>query len=60
MARRQTEAALAKAGYPRSMRSEMMAQLMTNPAPRDAGQDSGARDAAVHAGLRDLINTIKS
>lgn len=60
MARRQTEAALAKAGYPRSMRSEMLSQLMTNSAPRDAGQDSGARDAAVHAGLRDLINTIKS
>lgn len=59
MARRQTEAALAKAGYPRSMRSDMLAQLM-NSAPRDAGQGSGARDAAVHAGLRDLINTIKS
>ena len=60
VARRNTEAALAKAGYPRSMRSEMLAQLMTKSAPRDAGQDSGARDAAVHAGLRDLINTIKS
>jgi len=59
MARRQTEAALAKAGYPRSMRSEMLAQI-TNSAPRDAGRDSAARDAGVHAGLRDLINIIKS
>ena len=61
MARRQTESALAKAGYPRSLRSEMMAQLMsTNSPARDAGQDSGARDAAVHAGLLDLISTLKS
>lgn len=61
MARRNTEAALAKAGYPRSMRSEMLAQLMTTNSPaRDAGQASGARDAAVNAGLLDLINIIKS
>jgi ATP-dependent Clp protease protease subunit len=59
MARRQTEAALAKAGYPRSMRSEMLAQLINSPT-RDAGQNSAARDAGVHAGLRDLITTIKS
>jgi hypothetical protein len=61
MARRQTESALAKAGFPRSMRSEMMAQLMnTNSPVRDAGHDSGARDAAVNAGLLDLISTLKS
>ena len=61
MARRQTESALAKAGYPRSLRSEMMAQLMnTNSPARDAGQDSGVRDAAVNAGLIDLIASLKS
>lgn len=60
MARRQTEAALAKAGYPRSMRSELLAQLMTNSATRDAGQPA-ARDAGVNpASLRELINVLKS
>jgi ATP-dependent Clp protease protease subunit len=59
MARRQTEAALAKAGYPRSLRSEMLAQLMTNSAARDAGQPA-ARDAGVNpASLRELIDVLK-
>lgn len=60
MARRQTEAALAKAGYPRSLRSEMLAQLMTNSAPRDAGQ-TAARDAGVNpASVRELIDILKA
>lgn len=58
MVRRQTEAALAKAGYPRSMRSEMMAQLMTNSAARDASQPA-ARDAGINAdAVRDFISII--
>ena len=58
MARRQTEAALAKAGYPRSLRSEMMAQLMSNSATRDAGQPA-ARDAGVNlSSLRDDVSNI--
>lgn len=60
MARRQTEAALAKAGYPRTMRSEMLTQL-TNSPTRDAGQNSAARDAGVNAAsLRELIDILKS
>lgn len=60
MARRQTEAALAKAGYPRSLRSEMLAQLMSNSAARDAGQ-TAARDAGVNLGsLLELKSLIKS
>jgi ATP-dependent protease ClpP protease subunit len=59
MARRQTEAALAKAGYPRSLRSEMLAQLMTNSAARDAGQPA-ARDAGITAAsLLELQNIFK-
>lgn len=62
MARRQTEAALAKAGYPRSMRSEMLSQLMTNSAARDAGLPPAARDAGDldPAAVRQLIETIRS
>lgn len=59
-ARRQTEAALAKAGYPRSLRSDMLAQLMNDPAARDAGQNA-ARDAgATAASVRELIDILKS
>lgn len=59
MARRQTEAALARAGYTRNVRSEMLAELM-NSAARDAGQ-SAARDAGVNpASLRELIDILKS
>lgn len=57
MARRQTEAALAKAGFSRSDRSEMIA-AMTGPrdAPRPAERDAGNHDAA----LRQIIAAIKS
>lgn len=61
MARRQTESALAKAGYPRSKRSEMLAQISTIPAPRDAGRSPAARDAGVDmAAVQQLIETIRS
>lgn len=59
MARRQTEAALARAGYSRNMRSEMLSELV-NPAARDAGRPA-ARDAGVDpSDIRRLIATIKS
>lgn len=60
MARRQTEAALAKAGYPRTLRSEMLAQL-SNSTVRDAGRVSAARDAGVNLGsVQELIAYLKS
>jgi len=64
MARRQTEAALAKAGFTRTMRSEMLSELIGS-ATRDAGQPSAARDAGDNpelnaAALQRLIDTIRS
>lgn len=61
LARRNTEAALAKAGYPRSIRSEMLAQIMTNSPERDAGRPSAARDAGVvnSDSVRGLIALLK-
>lgn len=57
MARRQTEAALARAGFSRSDRSEMIAAMTgARDAPRSAGRDAGVDLAA----LRGLINTIRS
>lgn len=57
LARRQMEAALAKAGFSRSARSELINELS---APRDAGR-SAERDAGdVEAGLRRLISNMKS
>lgn len=59
MARRQTEAALAKAGYSRAVRAEMLSEII-NPAPRDAGRPA-ARDAGDHlAAARQLIDILKS
>jgi ATP-dependent Clp protease protease subunit len=58
MARRQTEAALARAGFTRSHRSELLSELM-NSAERDAGR-TAERDAGVTAGLHDLIAILKS
>jgi ATP-dependent Clp endopeptidase proteolytic subunit ClpP len=58
MARRQTEAALAKAGHSRSERQTMIAALGS---PRDAGTTPpAARDAGEIAGLRALIQTLRS
>ena len=64
MARRQIEAALAKAGFTRTMRSEMLSELIGS-ATRDAGQPSAARDAGDNpelnaAALQRLIDTIRS
>lgn len=64
MARRQTEAALARAGFTRTMRSEMLSELIGS-ATRDAGQPSAARDAGDNpelnaAALQRLIDTIRS
>lgn len=57
MARRQTEAALARAGYSRSDRSEMIAAMT---APRDAGRPA-PRDAGIDpAALQRLLQTIRS
>lgn len=60
IARRQTEAALARAGFSRSDRHQMIAALGT---PRDASSEPDApRDASVKtvAGIRQLIDTIKN
>jgi ATP-dependent protease ClpP protease subunit len=60
MARRQTEAALARAGFSRNMRSEMLSELV-NPAARDAGRPPAARDAGVDpVALQRLIETIRT
>lgn len=57
MARRQTEAALAKAGFSRNDRSEMIAALT---ATRDAGR-TAPRDAGIDAAaIQQLIQTIRS
>lgn len=59
MARRRTEAALARAGLSRNARSEILAELM-NPTARDAGQPA-VRDAGIDvAAVQRLINAIKS
>jgi ATP-dependent protease ClpP protease subunit len=60
LARRRTEAALARAGFTRSQRSEMLAELINNPAARDAGRDA-ALDAGVDlAAVRQFMETLKS
>jgi len=58
VARRRTEAALARAGYTRAQRTDMFAELSSFPTARDAGR-SAARDAGPAAGLRQLIDTLK-
>lgn len=71
MARRQTEAALARAGFPRNTRSEMISELVAtaardaggsnNSAPRDAGRHSAARDAGIDpTAARRFMDTLKS
>lgn len=60
MARRQTEAALAKAGFSRDKRSEMLSEMGLPAAPRDASRPTAARDAGIEAALQQLISTIKS
>lgn len=58
MARRQTEAALARAGFSRSDRTQMIAAL---GGQRDATPSPSERDAdGIEAGLRSLISTLKN
>jgi ATP-dependent Clp protease, protease subunit len=57
MARRTTEAALARAGFSRSDRTQMIAAL---GGQRDATSSTAARDAGELAGLSALIQTLKS
>ncbi|MBZ9985678.1 Clp protease ClpP [Mesorhizobium sp. BH1-1-5] len=60
MARRQTEAALAKAGFSRDKRSELLSEMGVLAAPRDASRKPAARDAGIdEAAVRQLINTLK-
>lgn len=60
MARRRTEAALARAGFSRSQRAEMLAEITSKPAARDAGHNA-PRDAGVSpADIRQLIETLKT
>src|SRR5690606_8672083 len=49
MARRQTEAALARAGFSRDKRSEILTELNASAAPRDASRHDAPRDASVNA-----------
>lgn len=61
MARRQTEAALARAGFSRDKRSELLTEMGVSAAPRDASRNPAARDAGIdQAALKRLIETIKS
>jgi hypothetical protein len=61
MARRQTEAALARAGYSRDKRSDLLREMGVSAAPRDASRNPAARDAGIDsAALKRLIDTIKS
>jgi ATP-dependent Clp protease, protease subunit len=57
MARRTTEAALARAGFSRSDRTQMIAAL---GGQRDATSSTAARDAGELAGLSALIQTLKN
>lgn len=60
MARRQTEAALARAGFTRDKRSELLLEMGVSAAPRDASRNPAARDAGIEAALQQLITTIRS
>lgn len=61
MARRQTEAALARAGFTRDKRSELLAELGGAAARRDASRKPAARDAGIDvAAIRQLIETIRT
>jgi len=62
IARRQTEAALARSGYTRDQRSELMTEMgVSSAAPRDASrQPPAARDAGIpSADIWRFIETIK-
>ncbi|MCV9965465.1 Clp protease ClpP [Pararhizobium sp. BT-229] len=60
MARRQTEAALARAGFSRDKRSEILSELEPSAAPRDASRKHAARDAGRYeAAARQLVDIFK-
>jgi ATP-dependent Clp protease protease subunit len=59
MARRRTEAALARAGFTRAQRGDMLAEITNSPAARDAGRPA-ARDAGDAAAIQQLIETLKN
>jgi ATP-dependent Clp protease protease subunit len=59
MARRRTEAALARAGFTRAQRGDMLAEITNSPAARDAGR-TAARDAGDAAAIQQLIETLKN
>jgi ATP-dependent protease ClpP protease subunit len=60
MARRQTEAALARAGFSRDKRSELLTEMGVSAAPRDASRHPAARDAGIDmTAVRQLINAMK-
>ncbi|NOV15883.1 Clp protease ClpP [Ensifer adhaerens] len=61
MARRQTEAALARAGFSRDKRSELLSELGASAAQRDASRNPAARDAGLDlAAVQQLIATIRT
>lgn len=61
MARRQTEAALARAGFSRDKRSEILSEIGASAALRDASRKPAARDAGIDpAAIQRLIETIRS
>lgn len=60
MARRQTEAALAKAGFSRDKRSELLMEMGVSAAQRDASRKPAARDAGFEAAARQFISILKS
>ncbi|MBP1849686.1 head maturation protease, ClpP-related [Rhizobium halophytocola] len=61
-ARRQVEAALARSGFSRNQRSDLLSELGANPgARRDASPNSAARDAGEDvAAYQQLIDILKS
>lgn len=61
MARRQTEAALARAGFSRDKRSELLSEIGASAALRDASRKPAARDAGIDpAAVQRLIETIRN
>ena len=61
MARRQTEAALAKAGFSRSARTEMLSEILSSGAsPRDAGRAKAERDAGLYSQIKQFITEIQN
>lgn len=61
MARRQTEAALAKAGFSRSARAEMLLEMgITEAAQRDASRHAERDAGRIEGSLQELLTTIRS